>query len=306
MKRKRKAMSFTEKPFKQIKQRPLRTAAKTVRASLSASVTLEASLILPLFLFMMLNLMTILNVIRVQSTLEAAVTEAGRRAAVHAFDINFTAAQIDATTGSGLQNGTQTTTSVLGISYAINIVNSYMQEHCPDLSCVQGGLKGIDFMQSGFWEDGGTIHIVARYTVQPMFGLMSFMSFSMEADYYGHAWTGYSGGTRPESSKTEQENEIVFVTPHGSVYHRSPNCTYLKPSVSQVSQSAVQTMRNRDGGKYYPCEGCKGTVGGTCFITSYGDRYHSDPGCNKIYHDIIAVPKCEVSGKGCCSKCGSE
>lgn len=301
-KRKLKAMSFAEQKI-QIKLWSLRTAATTERTSLSASVTLEAALILPLFFFMMLNLLTVISAVRVQSALEAAVIEAGRKTAVYAFDISFAAAQTDAVTGMNTAQAAEDLSAAAGIGYAAELVRTYMQEHCSDLSCVKGGLNGIDFVRSDFFETDGTIDLVAHYEIKPMFGVMSFMSFSMEARYFGHAWTGYQGKSAAEDEADETEDEIVYVTPRGSVYHKTPNCTYLKPSVRQVSPGSIDNLRNRDGGKYYPCENCGSPGSAGCYVTDYGDRYHSDPNCKKIYHDIIAVRLSEVAGKGCCSKC---
>ena len=294
-------MSFTEKN-KQLQKRSLRTAATTERTSLSGSVTLEAALIMPLFLFMMLNLLTLMNAMRVQSVLEAAVIEAGRKTAVFAFDIRFAALQAEAVTGASASRPVEDISAGVCIVYATDLVRDYMRNHSPDLSCVEGGLDGIDFMKSGFLDTNGTIDLIAHYEVKPMFGVMSFLSFPMEARYYGHAWTGYQGESTEESKEEEKKDEIVYITPQGSVYHRTPNCTYLKPSVRQVPQDSVEALRNRDGGKYYPCESCG--AGASCYVTNYGDRYHSNPNCKKIYHDIIAVHKSEVNGKGGCSKCG--
>ena len=116
------------------------------------------------------------------------------------------------------------------------------------------------------------------------------------------AWVGYTG----ESFRTGQSDEIVFITPEGTVYHRSRDCTYLRLSIRQLPYNALEDARNQSGGKYAPCEYCihSGWSGSTVYITNYGNRYHSTKNCRGLKRTVMAVPLSEVGGRRCCSRCG--
>ena len=71
-----------------------------------------------------------------------------------------------------------------------------------------------------------------------------------------------------------------------------------------MSSSAVDGMRNADGGKYYPCEGCGGNPDETVYITDYGDRYHTDINCSGLKRTVEEIDIKDVGDRGVCKKCG--
>ena len=117
-------------------------------------------------------------------------------------------------------------------------------------------------------------------------------------------WTGYV--------KTYEEgigdNELVYVTETGIVYHRNYQCTYLEPSVRSVAKTQLGELRNSSGGIYHLCERCGWMPGndGNCYVTDYGDRYHTSLSCSGLKRKVYTVPLSEVKGKGACSKCGGK
>jgi len=111
-------------------------------------------------------------------------------------------------------------------------------------------------------------------------------------------WTGYE-----KSGFGTSEDETVYVTATGMVYHRDYHCTYLDLSIHMVSKEELEGLRNDSGGKYYPCEHCGGGWGGV-YITDSGDRYHGSLSCSALKRTVYAVPLSEAAGKGACSKCG--
>mgnify|MGYP006872939421 CR=1 FL=1 len=107
------------------------------------------------------------------------------------------------------------------------------------------------------------------------------------------AWTGYE-----KQGFGREDDDTVYVTETGLVYHRDYHCTHLELSIHMVPQSEIEALRNEGGGKYHPCEHCmKGTVGGV-YITDTGDRYHSSLSCSGLKRTVYAVPLSEVIGKG--------
>ena len=85
---------------------------------------------------------------------------------------------------------------------------------------------------------------------------------------------------------------------YGEVYHRNPNCTYLKPRIysSTVQQASDKGLRR--------CRYCSGTKGDTVYFTEYGECYHGSSGCSQLNRVVRAVHLDEVGGLPPCSKCG--
>ena len=115
------------------------------------------------------------------------------------------------------------------------------------------------------------------------------------------AFTGYENTA---FSTNTQDEKMVFVTPSGEVYHTDYGCTYLHMNVSAVDQKEVRNCRNEEGSKYYACMKCKSNSGGSVYITSYGNRYHSSIMCSELKRTILTVPLSKVGGRRACAKCG--
>lgn len=105
---------------------------------------------------------------------------------------------------------------------------------------------------------------------------------------------------------SEEGEEMVYVTEHGEVYHATNSCSYLNVSVQQVTSSRITEYRNKNGGKYYPCEICgQKRSAGIFYITSWGDRYHSSASCSKLHRSIRLIRRSEaVQEYRPCSRCG--
>lgn len=116
------------------------------------------------------------------------------------------------------------------------------------------------------------------------------------------AWVGYTG----ESFSHPAGEEIVYITPGGSVYHTDRDCSYLRLSIRQISRDVLDGERNQSGGRYGSCVYCVrgGETGGTVYITDYGSSYHSNMNCQGLKRTIEAVPLSQAGGRPCCSRCG--
>jgi len=117
------------------------------------------------------------------------------------------------------------------------------------------------------------------------------------------SWIGYTG----ETFTSHAGEELVYVTPQGTVYHRNQDCTYLRLSVRTISSADLDTARNLSGGKYAPCEYCikSHTVPSSVYITNYGTSYHSSGKCQGLKRTIMAVPLSKAKDLRCCYRCGS-
>ena len=91
------------------------------------------------------------------------------------------------------------------------------------------------------------------------------------------------------------------------MYHTSLDCSYLKLSVKQIRHNEVVNYRSDDGSKYYACDRCeKGGSGFWVYITSSGNRFHTDPNCAALRRNVKSVKLSEISDRHCCSRCAKQ
>lgn len=256
---------------------------KSEKGKCMASMTVEAALVLPLCLFAIVNLLSIIEIYRLQSSLSASMHKTAKEMAVYAHQ-----SEIDS--------------SLIGSLYAGNKIENDLGEIYLKQSPLMGGSMGINWMSSEYMVSD-CIDLIAEYRVEPAFGLMGFDSQAMCNRSRTRAWTGYDNAG---SSLENGSEPLVYITPNGSAYHLSRNCSYLRLSIQGVEAEHVNDLRNQDGSIYYACEECGGDCKGTVFITDYGSRYHSTLRCSKLKRTICLVPLSQAAGRNPCSKCKGE
>lgn len=272
---------------------------KSRKKGFRGSMTVEASMALPLFIFFFVNIMTLFNIMKVQVDIEAALHQTGSELAFRAFDLRFGKERLS---GESDSDALDAIAGAGGLVYAREEIRNYLGEGI-DKSCITGGFDGISFLQSQVLLGNDIIDLVMDYKVHPMIPVIGFKEIPVEGRFYGHAWTGYdiSMGLVTEGS----EEEMVYVTENGEVYHRDVDCMHLKVKVESVDKKDLSHLRNRDGKIYYACEYCGGNVGaGNVFITGFGTRYHTSVSCPGLKRKIYTIPISEAAGKRPCSSCG--
>lgn len=290
------SMKKSLNPIKQIKHMFTKLSAQK-RVSFcfpkryKASMTVEAAFVLPFFLFAFLNVISILEIYRVQSNLSAAMHMTSKEMAVYAYEYK---AVFDEDVGKLESLG-------LTYGYASNRVKNILGETYLDNSPIKDGVSGIGWYRSSVLEEDDCIDLIASYTIKPPVAVVGFGEFKMYNRMFTRAWTGYDNAA---AANRNADEELVYITPDGTVYHRSRVCSYLKLSIVPVNMTVLEDQRNEGGAKYYPCEECGKKERSVVYITNYGTRYHSSLQCSKLKRTILAVPLSEVGGRGACSKCG--
>ena len=283
------------------KKTSLRAVGHEKRMSSSASVTVEASLALPFFIFFFVNILALFNILGMESRINAALHQTGNHISIDAFNETFVS---EFTQSEQQDQKLRTGMGIFSMVFLSEQVRNYLGQESLEHSCITGGSSGITFWKSNIMLGNDYVDIVASYKVHPLIRIIGFSDFEMESRYFGHAWTGYALGDMPERN-AEMDEELVYITENGAVYHTDINCTYLKLSIESVPYEEVSLLRSESGNKYYPCEICgkKGFCTMT-YITNYGNRYHSSLQCPGLKRTIYTVPLSEVGGKPPCSKCG--
>lgn len=243
-----------------------------------ASLTIETALVLPIFVFAMILLLMVSDALCLHVNIQRALHQNAIETAMSAYSER----QFDE--------------DALFAKVVEDIGTTYL-----DKAPIDGGSVGIDFSESKIMQRD-LIDITADYNLQFPYRMFGIEDIPMRQTCVVHAWVGY--GDVFDEIPDETGEQIVYITPYGSVYHLTPECTHLNLSIRQVSAEEVESLRNEDGGRYKSCEKCYKAGSMILFITDSGDRYHSDINCSGLKRDIMAIPISKVGNRGPCSRCG--
>ena len=267
---------------------PLRKVRHVFRQRFRASMTVEAAMVTPLFVFALTVLISIIMVTGVQMRVRKAVYESVRSASSAPYSLGLPA---------GARGRAFTKTAALGA-----VKGFFLREmggHTTASGLIDGGAGGVKLTTDMFNSEAAAIHVTASYNAKLPLAFFSGGSISVTQELKSYAWLG------DEFMDGHNTEKIVYITPHGSVYHEDINCTYLKPAVYGESMANVSSARNAGGEKYRECEACtkKSVITpAVVYITKYGNRYHTNPNCVKIRHEVISVPLSKVSDRHLCMK----
>ncbi len=274
------------------------------------SLTVEATLIFPLFFFVIVGFLYFFQVFQTQTKIQGNITEIAQEASRYGYLYELL------TNGKEEKEKEQVKTDDSNVAKDIVtklVEGSYykirfqqLMDGDQELYGVKGGVDGISFLGSSFMEEDGIIEIVASYKAKIPVPFFSHLSFPVIQQVMTRGFIGASLLNETEEEKEENnEEEYVYITKGGKAYHSHKSCTYLTVKISAVDASVLNKLRNKSGGKYYPCESCaKGEPEQKCYyITQYGDRYHTSQLCTRIDRNIITIKKSEVGDRKPCSKC---
>lgn len=245
-------------------------------ASLGASITVEAAMAVPIFFLAVVSLLYLMEIMAVQTAMRSALQYAGKNAAEEAYIV----------------------TMVMPSRLEQDVVNSIGAKRL-DRSIVIGGSGGIRCNGSRISSRTGIGELIVTYQVRlpiPMFGVPPI---KYQDKIRIKAWVGYE-----KSGFGSEQEDTVYITKTGMVYHKDYHCTYLELSIHMVPSGDIGSLRNESGGKYYPCEHCMRNGGDGVYITDTGNRYHSSLSCSGLKRTVYAVPLSEAVGKGACVRCG--
>ncbi len=259
-----------------------------------ASVTVEASIIIPIILFSFLEVLSLLQALSVYSGVLFAIKNVGTPISVYGYISEELAEQEEE-----FRIGEEVLSSLL---FSEVYLDAQIQKQCEDTvfgEYIEGGAKGISLLGSYVNKKEGCISIVANYDVRPIFSFTG-RRLRMRNRFYAKMWTGYR--------KVQEANEnYVYITESGSVYHLTSDCTHLKLSISSINSREVGSLRNDYGHKYTACEKCcEGVLNTVCYITEKGDKYHEVLSCSGLKRSISCVPKDSVEGWPLCEKCSEK
>lgn len=267
-------------------------------ALVSGSITLEAALILPIMILVLVGFMTFFTFMTLEVKMQSALEKAGEKlaAGIYVEDCLLKSGRQEQKEDILTEFGIEAVDLAVTAVTAKGLVTHEMGGFFADASIVRGGMGGVSFAGSYYDRISGDVVLKAGYSVKiPLFPFEG-LSIPVSQQAVLHGWTG-----KPLSKRSDEE--LVYFTEYGTVYHTHLDCSYLKLSISEIRIGAIAAKRNADGGRYSECEVC-GSVGGeTVFVTSYGDRYHFDRNCSGLKRGIKSAPIGAAGNREECSKC---
>lgn len=257
-----------------IKQRLLRKKT-SLRIRKKGSYTLEAAVVIPFIAAFFVAILFFFRVLQIETQVQEALDYASRKCAGEASVVD----------------------SEMGL---IASAEAYFLKDLHDYSLpeqyVSGGKAGISLLRSDVSDC--YVALQADYQIRLPINFFTVKGIWITQNSKSRKWTG----DRDDGT----EDDYVYVTETGSVYHRDRMCRYLDLSIQAVNSVDLEGLRNKGGHKYYACAECvaKNSTGGIVYITDYGTCYHASLSCSGLKRTIYMIPLSEVGGRGPCSKCG--
>lgn len=258
------------------------------RASLcscqKASLTLEAALVLPPFVLILLSLLYFFVIMDIHMNLQIKLEEGARKIAKEEY----------------------LTQDITGYSY-FSLKNTLFDkkfEQYLNKTAIAGGAEGISLIHSSFFSNRGVIDIVIDYRIKIPLISEKWRDFSFVQRCRFKTWIGNS-----LTQDALENQEVVYITETGSVYHTNRNCTHLNLSIKKCSINDLENLRNENGGIYHICELCGKKAeeeAGTVYITDSGIKWHSELSCSGLKRNIIEISISEIGTRQICRRCKGE
>ena len=272
----------------------VRRVSSRLAVDIRASVTIEASIAIPVLLVCIFEVLSLLQCLSAYSGVLLSIKQAATPISVYGYaygevveeerEFNLGKEVISSLVFSEVYLDTQVKKICKGTFYEENI---------------QGGVQGINLLGSYIDAREGSISIIANYSIKPILSLTGRKQ-RMSNQLYIRMWTGYS------STQRVQE-DYVYITENGNVYHITPDCTHLKLSIVSIVGESIQTARNDYGERYEACDKCCGArLESIYYITKKGDKYHEQLSCSGLKRTVSCVLKSSVEDKSLCQRCGQE
>lgn len=244
-----------------------------------ASFTLEAAVIIPLTTAFFVFLLFFFRVLQIQTAVQSALSYAGRKAAASA----------------SLEMGELADFVVVETVFRTEIQGNELISRY-----VSGGVHGISLLKSDI--SGEKIELYADYKIKFPISFFYIKDIYIEQSINCRKWIGRAGGD------TRDLEDYVYITESGSVYHKSRECGYVRPSIKTTLSLKINDLRNENGEKYQKCERCadKNSSSNIFYITEYGNRYHTDIACSGLKRTVIRIPASEKGNRRGCKKCVGE
>ncbi len=273
------------------------SSTQTQKKRIVASLTVEASFAVPLCFFVIMAFLYFFSAMELGILLQHQMFETGRQIGAAESLTGFV----------GLSETDENSFLFAeGSKYVIGAIveAGVREEGIPGLV----GKLTCDFSRSVIYDELGCLELVCDYRIEPRLPIRLGRASTHTQKVLVRFFDGCGGiESEEEGDGVNEDKEYVYVCENGTVYHKSPDCTYLKLAITAIDASLLATARNSSGSRYAPCEICsaKGTPSGTVYVAKHGTAWHSERGCSGLKRTVRKVEKSTLTGIGPCSKCAA-
>lgn len=256
----------------------------------NGTLSIEAAILLPLFLTGCIFAMCFSEIFRLETIINQAMFNCSKVYAQYAGLLGKNEIDSNILAEMGI--------SGVGIYDMSKYVLNDIGENYKNNSIISADRNKFSFYHSSISSE--YIDLIVTYRVEFKVPFMKIPSIPIIQRCRFHSWSGKA------EKESGSDDEMVYITPTGSVYHKSMNCTYLRLSIEKVSADELDDLRNSNGGKYYPCEKCmkKSSGESIVYITNMGTRYHRNLNCSELKRTIQTVKLSDViNSRRPCSRC---
>lgn len=239
-----------------------------------ASLTVEATIVVPFTIGFLAIFLFFFRVIQVQAEVEEALIFVGQSIAVE---------------GHMLESEEQL------FLWAKALLINTLEECATVEDYVEGGSLGILLFGSEF--DGNEVVLRASYELRLPIAFFDIKSIRMHSQNRFVKWNG--------KTTDYEDEEWVYITPTGTVYHATPFCRTLDLTIKEALLVEINEIRGRNGQKYYPCSRCfvEGEKIWLVYYTEYGTFYHGQLSCSALKRTVIKIARSKVQERRGCSYC---
>ena len=294
---------------------PVYVNRKRISHRSRGSFTVEAALVLPIFIFAVSVFLYLFQFIMIQQRVQTALARTTQYYAKNAYLLEQLSDSVieqqeelsKVSEELGVEN------LISGVVYQRTFQNSLSKDDMTD-TIIEGGYTQINIQPQGDCVDGDEIDLCAYYTCRIPVLFFPMDRFEVIQRCRVRKWTGVKAVPRfgqvqhEEEPEENLEEQYVYITETGKRYHTHEDCSHIRLSIRETSMGLIEGKRNRNNGKYKPCEICVGSIrpasGGVIYYTDYGDRYHTSSRCSGIKRTVNRVPKSQIpEGMTICQKC---
>lgn len=271
-------------------------------SSFSGSVTLEAAIVLPVFLLAIISLYGFFILFNYHNMLQNSVNNTAKTIAKYSYVMD----RIGEIENSGeiiekLDMDNDILSNGINTGYAWSRILTPEIRNSTEKSNIVGGVAGLRVVSSRVDEENGNNRINVEY--QMNFNIVGIRNYyiRLSNNCYFRTWIGET-----IVSDVNGNNQIVYITRSGRVYHLFQNCTYIEINLRKIKFSEIYLERNSKGNKYKKCNKCVNrSIGNNeyVYVTQKGLKYHIRKNCNGITRDAIPINILRVGNRRLCSRC---
>lgn len=261
--------------------------SKRVSPGLSASATIEAVAVFSIIILFFISIIWFIELFKIHSAIGSELNSIGTEMVAYSYPYYMLISDED----------DEAKQDIFDLAMKVGWTEGYVRNRLMKLPEARK-IRGMTTLLSDLSQEN-EIDIVVTYYAEPIIDIPGINWVIMSNHFFSKCYSGYDG-------ENAQNEEMVFITPQGEVYHTSLSCRVLISTVENISIADVKDKRNEDGAIYYPCEYCSFEgFGETVYITKYGNRYHSKSDCSELKTDIYEIPLSEAGDRRKCKFCSS-